>query len=519
VHTGISEELQAMAVALGIDIGTSGTKTLAIDETGRILASASAEYPCSHPHPGWSEQDPELWWQATCETIKAVLHRGGIRPDEVTGVGISGQMHGSVFMDEHGKVIRPALLWNDQRTVAECDEITRLAGGRDELLRLVANPAVTGFTAPKIIWLRNHEPQNYQHLRQVLLPKDYIRYRLSGTYASEVSDASGTLLLDVKNRRWSHELMSRLGLDSSILPPCYESHVISAKVSSLGAAQCGLAEGTPIAGGAGDQPASAVGNGIVRGGVVSATVGTSGVVFAHADQPEFGPAGVLQAGCHAVAGAWPTMGVVLSAGGALQWLRNHLAQTEMDKARLLGVDPYELITEEAAAVAPGCEGLVFLPYLTGERTPHFDAYARAGWIGLTVRHDRRHMIRSCMEGVTFAMRESLDLVRASGVAINQVRLSGGGARSPFWRQMQADIYGSTAATINAAEGPAFGVALLAFVGTGVFATVPEACDATIREIEQIVPDAATQEVYNKAYGCYRKAYQALKPLFTEMASN
>lgn len=508
-----------MAVALGIDIGTSGTKTLAIDDSGRILASASAEYPCSHPHPGWSEQDPELWWQATCETIKAVLHRGKIRPDEVTGVGISGQMHGSVFMNEQGKVIRPALLWNDQRTVAECDEITKLAGGREALLGLVANPAVTGFTAPKIIWLRNHEPQNYQHLRQVLLPKDYIRYRLSGTYASEVSDASGTLLLDVKNRRWSHELMSRLGLDAAILPPCYESHEISARVSALGASQCGLAEGTPIAGGAGDQPASAVGNGIVRGGVVSATMGTSGVVFAHAASPEFGPAGVLQAGCHAVAGAWHTMGVVLSAGGALQWLRNQLGQLEMSKAGELGIDPYELLTEQAAEVAPGCEGLVFLPYLTGERTPHFDAYARSGWIGLTVRHDRRHMIRACMEGVTFAMRESLDLVRASGVAINQVRLSGGGARSEFWRKMQADIYGSPSATINAAEGPAFGVALLAFVGTGVYSNVPEACDATIREVEHILPDSGLEESYNKAYGYYRKAYQALKPLFTEMASN
>lgn len=508
-----------MAIALGIDIGTSGTKTLAIDESGRILASASAEYPCSHPHPGWSEQDPELWWQATCETIKAVLHRGNIKPDEVTGVGISGQMHGSVFMNEQGKVIRPALLWNDQRTVAECDEITRLAGGREALLGLVANPAVTGFTAPKIIWLRNHEPQNYQHLRQVLLPKDYIRYRLSGTYASEVSDASGTLLLDVKNRRWSHELLSRLGLDASILPPCYESHEISAKVSALGAAQCGLSEGTPIAGGAGDQPASAVGNGIVRSGVVSATMGTSGVVFAHAQTPEFGPAGVLQAGCHAVAGAWHTMGVVLSAGGALQWLRNHLGQLEMNKAREQGVDPYELITEQAAEVAAGCEGLVFLPYLTGERTPHFDAYARAGWIGLTVRHSRQHMIRACMEGVTFAMRESLDLVRASGVEINQIRLSGGGARSQFWRQMQADIYGSPSATINAAEGPAFGVALLAFVGTGVYGNVPEACDATIREVDHIQPDADRAEAYNKAYTYYRKAYQALKPLFTEMASN
>lgn len=508
-----------MAVALGVDIGTTGTRTLAIDESGQILASASAEYPCSHPHSGWSEQNPDDWWNATCETIKAVLHRGKIKPEDVTGVGLSGQMHGSVFLDSHGKVIRPALLWNDQRTVAECDEITRLAGGREALLGMVSNPAVTGFTAPKILWLRNHEPENYQHLRQVLLPKDYVRYRLSGTYASEVSDASGTLLLDVKNRRWSHELIGKLGLDASLLPPCYESHEISAKISSIGAEQCGLLPGTPIVGGAGDQPASAVGNGIVRGGVVSATVGTSGVVFAHADTPEFGPAGVLQAGCHAVAGAWHTMGVVLSAGGALQWLRDELGQAEVAEAQQRGVDPYELLTEQAAKASAGCQGLVFLPYFTGERTPHFDPYARAGWIGLTVRHKRHDMVRATMEGITFAMRQSLDLVRQTGVAINQVRLSGGGARSRFWRQMQADIYNSNVATINAAEGPAFGVALLAFVGTGVYANVPEACDATIREVEHLSPVMERKEAYQRSYELYRKAYGALKPLFTEMAAD
>jgi xylulokinase len=507
-----------MAVALGIDIGTSGTKTLAIDETGRILASASAEYPCDHPRPGWSEQDPELWWRATCETIQTVLHRGGLKPEDISGVGLSGQMHGSVFLDESGKVIRPALLWNDQRTVAECAEITRLAGGRDSLVGMVANPAVTGFTAPKILWLRNAEPQNYQHLRQVLLPKDYVRYRLSGAFATEVSDASGTLLLDVKNRAWSHELVGKLALDPSILPPCYESHVVSSEVSSTGASECGLAVGTPIVGGAGDQPASAVGNGIVRKGLVSATLGTSGVVFAHSDKPDFGPAGMLQAGCHAVAGAWHTMGVVLSAGGAMQWLRNNLGQLEMAEAERRGVDPYEILTEEAQRAAAGCEGLVFLPYLTGERTPHFDPFARGGWIGLTVRHGRSHVIRSVMEGVTFAMRDSLELVRAAGVEPRQVRLSGGGARCRFWRRMQSDIYQSEAATINAAEGPAFGVALLAFVGTGIYANVTEACDATIREVERIRPDDSLRSAYDEAYGHYRAAYKALKPLFHEMAA-
>jgi xylulokinase len=508
-----------MAVALGIDIGTSGTKTLAIDETGRILASATSEYPCAHPRPGWSEQDPELWWRATCETIRAVLHRGGLKPEDIGGVGLSGQMHGSVFLDGSGKVLRPALLWNDQRTVAECAEITRLASGPEALVGMVANPAVTGFTAPKILWLRNEEPHHYQQLRQVLLPKDYVRYRLSGTFATEVSDASGTLLLDVKNRIWSHELVGKLGLDASILPPCYESHVTSAQVSPKGAAECGLSVGTPIVGGAGDQPASAVGNGIVRSGIVSATLGTSGVVFAHADSPDFGPAGKLQAGCHAVAGAWHTMGVVLSAGGAMQWLRNHLGQLEIAEAQRRGVDPYEILTEEAARAEAGCEGLVFLPYLTGERTPHFDPYARGGWIGLTVRHDRSHVVRSVMEGVTFAMRDSLELVRASGVRPKQIRLSGGGARSRFWRQLQADIYGSEVATTNAAEGPAFGVALLAFVGTGVYSNVPEACDATIREVERISPNSSLAKTYETAFGHYRASYTSLKPLFHEMAKD
>jgi len=501
------------------ETSTSGTKTLAMRTDGRILATATVEYPLSNPRPGWSEQDPELWWRATCETIRAVMHRGGLKPEDIGGVGLSGQMHGSVFLDESGNVLRPALLWNDQRTVAECAEITRLAGGHDALVGMVANPAVTGFTAPKILWLRNAEPHNYQRLRQVLLPKDYVRYRLSGTYATEVSDASGTLLLDVKNRVWSHELVGKLELDASILPPCYESHVISAEVSSKGAAECGLAVGTPIVGGAGDQPASAVGNGIVRGGIVSATLGTSGVVFAHADTPDFGPAGKLQAGCHAVAGAWHTMGVVLSAGGAMQWLRNHLGQLEMAEAQRRGVDPYEILTEEAQRAAAGCEGLVFLPYSTGERTPHFDPYARGGWIGLTVRHERSHVIRAVMEGVTFAMRDSLELVRASGVQPKQIRLSGGGARSRFWRQMQADIYGSEVATINAAEGPAFGVGLLAFVGTGVYANVPEACDATIREVERIAPNRDLAKTYDTAFEHYRAAYASLKPLFHEMAKD
>jgi xylulokinase len=502
-----------VSVTLGIDIGTSGTKTLAIDETGAILASATAEYPCDHPRPGWSEQDPELWWKATIATIRDVLSKASLKPAEVQGVGLSGQMHGSVFLDGNGKVIRPALLWNDQRTAAECAEIEQRAGGREALIRMVANPALTGFTAPKVLWLRNREPANFEKLRQILLPKDYIRYRLSGTFASEVSDASGTLLLDVANRRWSQELLGKLDLDPALLPECFESWEVSSNVSAEGSEATGLVRGTPIVGGGGDQPAGAVGNGIVRPGAVSATMGTSGVVFAHTDEPGFDPLGRLQRGCHAVPGAWHVMGVVLAAGGAFQWFRNQLGKGEIDAAKAQGVDPYFLLTDEAATVGPGSEGLFFLPYLTGERTPHFDPDAKGAWVGLTVRHGRAHLIRSVLEGATYAMRDSLELIREMGQDLAQIRLSGGGARNPLWKQIQADIYGQDVCTINASEGPAFGVALLAQVGIGGFSTVMEACDATIKVVETTSTDRQTKALHDRAYPIYRKLYADLKGSF------
>ena len=353
-----------MSVTLGIDIGTSGTKTIAINHTGAILATRSAEYPCDHPKPGWSEQDPELWWQATIKTIRAIF-ASGLRPEDIAGIGLSGQMHGSVFLDEKGEVIRPALLWNDQRTAAECAEIESRAGGREALVRMVGNPALTGFTAPKILWLRQHEPANWERVKQILLPKDYIRFRLSGTFATEVSDASGTLLLDVANRRWSRELLTKLDLDSSLLPECFESPVVSSTVSELGSAATGLKTGTPIVGGGGDQPAGAVGNGIVRSGVVSATMGTSGVVFAHADEPGFDPLGRLQRGCHAVPGAWHVMGVVLSAGGSFQWFRNELGLAENRLAKEKGIDAYDL--RRGKSGVPGVRGAL-LPSVSHGRT-------------------------------------------------------------------------------------------------------------------------------------------------------
>ena len=507
-----------MSITLGIDIGTSATKTIAINEEGTILAAASAEYPCDHPRPGWSQQDPGLWWDATKKTVQRVLSSTKFQAGDVAGVGLSGQMHGSVFLDSAGDVIRPALLWNDQRTVKECQEIETKAGGREALIRMVANPALTGFTAPKLLWVRKHEPTHWERVRQVLLPKDYVRYRLTGTYATEVSDASGTLMLDVANRRWSRELLAKLDIDLALLPECHESQEVSSQVSELAARETGLVVGTPVVGGGGDQPAGAVGNGIVRQGVVSATMGTSGVVFAHADSVGFDPLGRLQRGCHAVPGAWHVMGVVLAAGGSLQWFRNELGKAEVELARKKGEDPYFLLTDEAAIAGPGAEGLFFLPYLTGERTPHFDPDAKGAWVGLTVRHGRAHMIRSVLEGATFAMRDSLELIREMGVNVEQVRLSGGGARNALWRQIQADIYGCDVQTLNSTEGPAFGAALLAQVGTGGFASVPEACDATIRAVDSTRFEPPTKAYYDRAFPVYRQLYQDLRASFKAISS-
>lgn len=502
-----------MPAFLGIDIGTSGTKTLAIKDDGTILASATVEYPLYSPKPGWSEQEPVDWWQASVKSVKKVLKAAGLKPADVGGIGLSGQMHGSVFLDKSGNVIRPALLWNDQRTAAECAEIEQRAGGRRRLIRMVANPALTGFTAPKILWLRNHEKKNFDRTVQILLPKDYVRYRLTGEFATEVSDASGTLLLDVVKRSWSKSLLSKLDLDPELLPKVYESEDVTGVLSKQAAKAMGLNAGTPVVGGGGDQAASAIGNGIVKKGVVSATMGTSGVVFAHSDEVQVDPEGRLHTFCHAVRGKWHVMGCVLSAGGSLQWFRNQLCQQEMAAAKKKKIDPYELITEQAAAAPTGSEGLFFLPYLTGERTPHADPHARGSWVGLSLRHGKAHLARSVMEGATYAMRDSLEIAKAMDIPVKEIRLSGGGARSEFWRQMQADIYGQQVVTINAEEGPAYGVALLAAAGTGAYKNVVEACRATITVVSRTKPQPGAKRVYNKAYPVYQKLYQSLKSDF------
>jgi len=499
-----------MAVFLGVDIGTSGTKTLAMQEDGTILASATEEYPLSSPRPGWSEQEPEDWWQATIKSVRKVLKSGKIKAADVKGIGLSGQMHGSVFLNRKHEVIRPALLWNDQRTAAECEEIERRAGGRKKLIQLVANPALTGFTAPKILWLRNNEPKSFEKTVQVLLPKDYIRFRLTGEFATEVSDASGTLLLNVKQRKWSRPLLSKLELDESLLPAVYESEDVSGHLTKESASLLGLNQGVAVVGGGGDQAAGAVGNGIVKKGVISATMGTSGVVFAHSDEVQIDPEGRVHTFCHAVRDKWHVMGVVLSAGGSLQWYRNQLCEQQVADAKRQKVDPYELITAQAEQAPPGSEGLFFLPYLTGERTPHADPDARAAWIGLSLRHGRPHLSRSVIEGATYAMRDSLEIIKELDIPVREIRLSGGGARSPFWRQLQADVYGKKVVTINAEEGPAYGVALLAAAGTGAYKDVVEACSATIRVVQSTSVNSKAKRTYNQSYPLFRDLYTSLK---------
>jgi xylulokinase len=507
-----------MSIFLGIDIGTSGTKTLAINEKGKILAEATSLYPSYHPKPLWSEQDPEDWWQATIKTVRSVVKQAKLKAADVKSIGLSGQMHGSVFLDKRNRVIRRALLWNDQRTAAECQELEQRTGGRAELIRMVANPALTGFTAPKILWLRNHEPRHFDKTVKVLLPKDDVRRRMTGEFATDVSDASGMLLLDVARRDWSTELLGKLELDRSLFAECFESQEVTGRLTGEAAKLLGLSTDCLVVGGAGDCAAGAVGNGIVSRGTLSTSIGTSGIMFVHCDTVEVDPAGRLHTFCHAVAGKWHMMGVSLSGGGCLQWFRNRLCQAEIAAARRWKIDPYDMLSAEAAKIPPGSEGLIFLPYLSGERTPHADPDARACFIGLTLAHTRGHMVRAILEGVSYAMRDSLEIIREVGVPVNEIRASGGGSKSPLWRQIQADVFGQKVVTINAEEGPAYGVALLAAVGAGAFGNVEEACRATIRVVKQTTPRKQATTYYDQGFKIYQDLYRSLKDDFKRISA-
>lgn len=499
------------AIFIGLDVGTSGTKAIAMNDGGEVLASALKEYPLHSPKPNWAEQDPADWKRAALEALQELGAK--ISRAEVRAIGLTGQMHGSVFLDKDNNVLRPALLWCDQRTAEQCATITSRAGGEEALVAMVCNPALAGFTAPKILWLRDNEPDLYEKTTRILLPKDYIRWVLTGEYATDVADASGTLLFDVKQRCWHRELMGLLDIEASLMPPAFEGPEITGYLSPQAAESTGLSAGIPVVAGGGDQAAGGVGCGIVRPGIVSSSLGTSGVVFAFSDDVCVDPKGRVHTFCHAVPGKWHVMGVMLSAGGALQWYRNTLCREEMEKAKANGVDAYEYITQAAADVPPGAEGLLFLPYLTGERTPHKDPDAKGAFLGLSLRHNKAYMARAVLEGVAYGMRDSLDIMREMGVPVSVSRVSGGGARSALWRRILADTGRIPIARINVEEGPAFGAAILAGVGAKTYNTVEEACDAIIRETERHAPDEACADLYDGWLAEYRNAYNALAPIY------
>ncbi|MBN2215856.1 MAG: xylulokinase [Pirellulales bacterium] len=506
-----------MAYYLGLDVGTSGTKAVVMAADGRVLATATADHEVASPRPGWSEQNPDRWHAASVEAARAAVERAGIDGRQVAGIGLSGQMHGLVVTDAAGRPLRPAIIWNDQRTADEARHVEQTVGGRDQLISLVGNAAMTSFTLTKLLWVRRHEPGIFDQTRHMLLPKDYVRLCLTGEYVGDASDMSGTLMLDQRTRDWSAPILSTFEIDREILPPVVESHEIAGRLTRAAAERLGLAEGTPVAAGGGDQPVGAVGNGVVREGLTSATLGTSGVVYVHSKSYRVDPESRVNTFCSCVAGQWCLFGCVLSAGGSLQWFRNVLGAKEVEQARTAGCDPYELLMDRAEKAPPGCEGLFFLPYLTGERTPHTDPLARGCWIGLTARTGRDALVRSVVEGATFAMADVVDLLRSRGVEPCEIRLSGGGTRGALWRQLQADVYGAACATINCEEGPAYGAALLAAVGTGRFADLDEACGAAIRVTQTIHPRPDAQRFYRELHKQYDRLYAALKDEFAAIA--
>lgn len=497
-----------MPYFLGLDTSTTATKALLIDEAGTVVGVAATAYAYETPRPLWSEQAPALWWGGAVQSIRAVLEQSSVALSDVAAVGLTGQMHGLVLLGSDGRVLRPAILWNDQRTAAECDEI-RERVGRERLIEVTGNDALTGFTAPKLLWVRNHEPEVYDRIAHVLLPKDYVRYRLTGEMATDRAGAAGTLLLDLRRRDWSRDVLDALDLPMEWLPLTHEGTAVAGTLSAEGAEATGLAAGTPVVAGGGDQAAGAVGVGAVREGIVSLVLGTSGVVFATSNEPFVEPEGRLHAFCHAVPGRWHLMGVMLSAAGSLRWYRDMLAPN-------LAFDD---LLAPAANIPPGSDGLLFLPYLSGERTPHADPLARGAFIGLTVRHTRPHLTRAVLEGVAFGLCDGFRLMREAGLtAPAEIRVSGGGAQSPLWRQILADVLDAELVTVNTTEGAAYGAALLAGVGTGAWADVESACEATVRVTGRMEPRPDAVARYAPLYEQYRHLYPLLKPVFMELAS-
>jgi xylulokinase len=497
---------------LGIDVGTGGTRALVMDTQGQVVASASAEHQhFASPRPGWAEQDPRDWWQACGTAVRKALQWSGIRAEDIACVGFSGQMHGAVLLDAEDEVVRPALIWCDQRSEAQSQELERMFG-RDTLIRLTCNPPLTNFTVTKFLWVRENEPQAWARVKHVMLPKDYVRFQLTGERAIDMADASGTLLLDVANRRWSNEVLAKTGIDQKLLPGLFESPDVCGKVSPAGAEATGLRAGTPVVAGAGDQAAGAVGMGIARVGAVSATIGTSGVVFASTDRPAMDPAGRLHTFCHAIPGRWHVMGVTQAAGLSLRWYRDQFGAASPGVQKKDDRDPYDVFAQEAATAPAGSEGAFWAPYLMGERTPHLDPNARAALVGLTASHTRAHVIRAIMEGVAFSLKDSFTIFDEMKIPVTSIRLGGGGARSPLWRQIQADTYGHEVEIVAAEEGAAYGAAILAGTGAKEWASVEQACDAIVRVAKRVPPNQKDSATMQQAYRTYRKIYPALRSM-------
>jgi len=482
-----------------------------MDAGGRVVSSGTEEHqPFASPQPGWAEQDPRDWWRACGMAVKKALQKSGLRAEQIACVGFSGQMHGAVMLDASGEVVRPALIWCDQRTEKQSRELSAKFG-RERLIHLTCNPPLTNFTLTKLLWVRENEPQLWARVRYVMLPKDYVRFRLTGDRAIDQADASGTLLLDVANRAWSKEVLSATGIDESFLPKLYESPDVSGELNEEGAVATGLKAGTPVVAGAGDQAAGAVGMGIVRAGVVSATIGTSGVVFAATDRPALDPRGRLHTFCHAIPGRWHVMGVTQAAGLSLRWFRDTFGVAK-NLAAAGDRDPYEFLSEEAATAPAGADGLLWAPYLMGERTPHLDPNARGALAGITPSHHRGHIVRAILEGVAFSLKDSFSIFEEMKVPVKQIRLGGGGARSPLWRQIQADVYAHEVEIVEAEEGAAYGAAILAAVGARHFASVDEACDVVIRVAKRVAPNPSSSTLLQKTYASFRSLYPALRSI-------
>ena len=506
-----------MAYIIGIDIGTSGTKTVLFDETGKVIASNTIEYPMYQPQNGYAEQDPADWANAAINTIKAVMQISGVNKEDVKGIGLSGQMHGLVMLDKQNEVIRRSIIWCDQRTAHEVDQMNEILG-REKLIEITANPALTGWTAAKILWVKNNEPQNYERCRHILLPKDYIRFVLTHEYATEVSDASGMQLLNIAERNWSDEVIERLGLDKSMLGKVYESCEITGRLTKQMAELTGLREGTPVVGGAGDNAAAAVGTGVVEDGKAFTTIGTSGVVFAHTSSMMYDKLGRVHTCCAAVPGCWHVMGVTQGAGLSLKWFRDNFCNAEKETAKLMDVDTYYLMDKETDTVPIGANRLLYLPYLMGERTPHLDPDARGVFFGLSAMHTKKAMLRAVMEGVSYSLRDCVEEFKQMNVSESDMMASGGGGSSPIWRQMLADLYGCPVKTASSKEGPALGVAILAGVGAGLYSSVPEACREVIKTDKIQQPIAEHIPEYEKCYQLYTEIYPALKASFKKLAS-